>query len=132
MTTRIKLDNTTQEILLLLAEGNPGALTVLTKILLTADGIDPDNFLGPFGVLLHLDSNNIYGPSIWMLFKDVCKQDITTMMAVLRCDQLGIRHLKESELHNREKSEELRAFAETAVALVRERLPRFAANNDQT
>lgn len=51
--------------------------------------IDPDAAFGGFGCLLALDTLNIYGPRIWMLFKDVCRQSIILTVSTLRAWQLG-------------------------------------------
>ena len=77
------------DVIVELSEGNPGAAVVLGHILNTTKVIDPDNALGGLGVLLRLDSLEIYGPRIWMLYKDVCKEDIAKFLAVIRAEQLG-------------------------------------------
>ena len=84
------------DVLQKMSEGNPGALTVLIGVLNNCEKIDPDNSMGGLGVILSLDTLNIYGSKIWMLFKDVCNSDIATMMAVLRGYQLG--YISYSEL----------------------------------
>jgi hypothetical protein len=38
-----------------------------------------------------LDSLGIYGPNVWVIFKDVCEQNHARMLAVLRATQLGIQ-----------------------------------------
>jgi hypothetical protein len=35
-----------------------------------------------------LDSLGIYGPNVWVIFKDVCEQNHARMLAVLRATQL--------------------------------------------
>jgi len=91
------LSMTTQDVVLTLVEGNPGALRVCLEIL--ADNTtDLDNSLGGFGVLLSLDTLHIYGSRIWMLYKDVCKQNISNVLAVLRGWQLG--HLTRDVLNH--------------------------------
>ena len=87
---RIGMEDTLMSATLKLSEGNPGAATVLVKSLQEGPKIDPDDFAGPFGVMLGLDTMGIYGPRIWMLFKDVCGQDMTKMVACLRGVQLGL------------------------------------------
>jgi hypothetical protein len=32
----------------------------------------------------------IYGPNVWVIFKDVCEQNHARMLAVLRATQLGM------------------------------------------
>ena len=86
---KIKLDDTLMTILLKLTEGNPGAATVLVKIVKEADTIDPDASLGHLAILLDLDTLEIYGSNIWILYKDICNSSIKHFIAVLRANQLG-------------------------------------------
>ena len=88
-TTRIGLYDDTKTILTKMCEGNPGALTVMIEIIKQNTTIDPDDAMAGFGPLLRLDSAGIYGPGIWVLYKDTCGQDLTKMLAVLRAWQLG-------------------------------------------
>jgi hypothetical protein len=37
-----------------------------------------------------LDSLGIYGPNVWVIFKDVCEQNHARMLAVLRATQLDM------------------------------------------
>jgi hypothetical protein len=37
-----------------------------------------------------MDTHGVYGHRIWMLYKDVCGENIENMLAVLRACQLGI------------------------------------------
>lgn len=122
---------TTIDVITELADGNPGAINVIMALLKDAAKIDPDAAMGSLHALLDLDTMGIYGPSIWMLYKDVCNHDITKLLAMQRCSQLGIHKWKESDLHDRDKSLALREFAEGAVALVQEQLPNFAPSQDK-
>lgn len=61
------LDMSLLEILSALSEGNPGALRVLMELF--GDGA---GFLDVLGC----DSKRLYGSRIWMLYKDVCGEDI--------------------------------------------------------
>jgi hypothetical protein len=87
--TRLKLDMSLMDIIMILSEGNPGAVSVLAQIIKEAPKIDPQDAFGGLGCLLALDTHGIFGPRIWMLYKDVCNQDLTSMLAILRADQLG-------------------------------------------
>lgn len=91
------LNMTGPEIATILSEGNIGALTVIIELFKQGADIDPDSLLGSLGPILALDTHEIYGPHIWMLYKDVCGQDIRVMVAILRAVQLGF--LSESDLH---------------------------------
>ena len=88
--TKIQFTDTPQDVVMKLSEGNPGALSVCMQVLLEGTEIDPDGFGGGLGALLGLDTLGIYEPRIWMLYKDVCRQDLPTMLAMLRGWQLGI------------------------------------------
>lgn len=70
MNQREKIDwlggETVMECILKMAEGNPGAATVLAHVLASPTG---------FLVVMKLDAENIRGHEIWMAFKDICDQD---------------------------------------------------------
>ncbi len=87
---RIQLNDSMLDVVSKMSEGNPGALTVCMELLRETENIDKDSALGGLGTILSLDSFNIYVSRIWMLYKDVCKQDIVKTIAVLRACQLGI------------------------------------------
>jgi hypothetical protein len=89
-TDRIQPGDGFGQILMKMTEGNPGALNVLAQMMGTTDSIDKANAMGPLGPLLSLDSFRIYGSRIWGLYKDVCREDIVSTLAVLRGRQLGI------------------------------------------
>lgn len=88
MYERITLEDNIMTAMTKLAEGNPGAITVMCKMLEQGKKIDP--YCDPIMTLLGLDSFALYGSRIWMLYKDVCGQDIVKTLAVLRAVQLGI------------------------------------------
>lgn len=87
--TKLKLDDTVQDMVIKISEGNPGALTVCLDILKKGKSIDPDGFDGGIGSLLLFDSLSLYGSQIWMLYKDVCGEDLVKTVAMLRAWQLG-------------------------------------------
>jgi hypothetical protein len=120
---------TGRDILSLLAEGNIGALTVMIEMMKHGAQIDPDSALGGLGAILALDTHEIYGSRIWMLYKDVCGQDLRTTLAILRAVQLGFLH--ESSLNEaidssrRPGKTEALIDVPALVAKVEERLPNF-------
>ncbi len=61
------------ELIKVLANGNMGAATVLTKLF-------TENAFSTFEILRKY---NITGPLIWCLYKDVCKQNLQKMINVL-------------------------------------------------
>ena len=87
-------NDTFANIIIKLSEGNPGAISVIMQMKISAGTIDPQNFMGSLGSIFFLDSLCIYGSRIWMLYKDVCEQDIKLVVAMLRAVQLGIINAK--------------------------------------
>jgi hypothetical protein len=73
-----------------LSEGNPGAIRVLIDSMIVGPKIDPDNFAGPLGFILNLQSVGISGHFIWCLYKDVCGENLSEAIAMVRAVQLGI------------------------------------------
>jgi hypothetical protein len=79
MRTKVNITDT-RELVAEMSEGNPGALSVLVR-LLKERPLD-----GPF-VILHMDDMNIRGTQIWLAYKDHCGQDINALAdAVTRRD----------------------------------------------
>jgi len=86
-----------QSIILTIAQGNVGVVNVLAQIF-EKDPI----FLNPLGIAIVLTKSKSYG--IWLVYKDMCKNDIDKTMKVLRewfenstkpleewCENLGVR-----------------------------------------
>jgi len=69
MREKIGLMTTQKETMVMMSEGNPGALTVIMQIMKA----DP---LEGFMTLLNLDDMNIRGPQIWLGYKRHCGEDI--------------------------------------------------------
>lgn len=93
---RIKLHDSMMDIMVKLSEGNPGALHVCMRLLKEGAAIDPLAFAGGLSNLLSLDTNGIYGSRIWVLYKDICGENLANMVALLRAHQLGM--VRKSEL----------------------------------
>ncbi len=85
---RITLEDTTLSAMMKLSEGNPGALSVLSRCLNEAQTIDP--IPEPIMGLLMLDTFGIYGSDIWILYKDICGSSLALFLAVERAIQFGI------------------------------------------
>lgn len=77
---KLKLFDSIQDAILKLAEGNPGAVTVLIALAKQ----------DPFGVVqcFKLDDMKIYGPRIWMLYKNVFRGDIQALYFTLSHNRL--------------------------------------------
>jgi len=125
---RITLNDSGQSVVLKLAEGNPGAMRVCCEVLRDGSDIDPANALQGFGPLLMLDDLGIYGPDIWLLYKDVCNQNLVAMLGVLRAYQMG--YATEAQIRcaigNRGDVLDVAALLDK----VREELPTFAAEGE--
>lgn len=126
--TRIKLTDSLMSSIQKVSEGNPGAMMVCTTMSKECPKIDPDAAFGEIGCLLSLDSHAIYGASIWMLYKDVCGEDIVKTLAVLRAVQLGL--MEEEKLiyaiGNYGKGIDVNHIYD----LVKEKLPNFNNTNE--
>ena len=120
---RIKLEDTTLDIIVKLSGGNPGAMVVCQKILDKGEEIDPDGVLGGLGILLMLDTFGIYEHRIWQLYKDVCKQNIVLTIAMLRSVQLGI--LVEEKLQYAIDNYGKGIDVDSLYKKIKERLPKF-------
>lgn len=103
-----------RELIIRLADGNVGAITVMMEMVNHGPRIDPDAAFGPWAGLLSLDSWGIYGSDIWVLYKDICGESIVKTLAVLRAAQLGITAEVEAK------------DVDGLLAKVQERLPGFA------
>ena len=89
MNEQILLTDSVQDVLVKMSEGNPGALMVCMNLLQSTPIIDPDNIMGGIGIILSLDDMGIRGSRIWQLFKDICKENLISLCAVMRGRQLG-------------------------------------------
>jgi hypothetical protein len=123
--SRIKLSDSIGSSVAKMAEGNPGAVTVMAQMLQRGEEIDPDSFLGGVAKVLSLDTHGIYGPRIWMLYKDVCGEDIEKTMGLLRACQLGF--LAEDALNVAIDNDGKGIDVDALMKQVKERLPRFGA-----
>lgn len=129
--TRITLTDDMRTILVKMCDGNPGALNVLITLVKESEKIDLDAAFGPYTHLLNLDSAGIYGPSIWVLFKDTCGQNIVNFVAVIRAWQLGI--IDDEQLKAASNRDGAGRYTENGVTLnlddvlreVRKKLPEF-------
>lgn len=123
---RIKLDMSIEDVIMAMGGGNPGALTACMELLSRGEEMDPDAFCGGLNNLLMLDMLGIYEERIYMLWNDVCKRDVGSMIAVLRAHQLDQLAGVDTEtlnhaIDNRGAGIDLDAVVEA----VKSRLPNF-------
>lgn len=116
------------DVMMKMSDGNPGAITVLMKILEQTPAIDPDCGEGLF-TILQLDTLALYGPHIWMLYKDVCGEDITRTLAVIRGWQQGV--LSREQITNAVLGVQP-IDPDDVLTKVKERLPRFGRTESPT
>jgi hypothetical protein len=106
-----------------MCDGNPGAATVLALLMERTPQIEVPGVDG-FLYVLHLDDFGLYGPSIWMLYKDVCGQKIEGVVTLFRARQLG--HITGGELR-RIVAEDKPYDWRPLVALIQRDVPEFKA-----
>ncbi len=94
--SRIELTDSPQQVLTKMSDGNPGALMAMMEIIEKGDAIDPQAFAGGLGAIMILDTWEIYGSSIYVLFNDKCDRDVRKMLMLMRATQLG--HFSQTKL----------------------------------
>ena len=122
--SRIKLDDSFVDMGEKMAEGNPGAISVICQIINEGARIDPSSALGGLGAVLQLDSLGIYGSRIWMLYKDVCGENVPLTIAVLRALQLG--EVPETIINHAIDNRGAGLNLEEVKEKIAERLPKFS------
>ena len=124
---RITLCDNAKSAVIKMCEGNPGAITALMEILKCAKQVDPDDFMGGLGKILALDTLEIHGTNIYVLWNDICDKNTSKMIAVLRANQLGFisDQILKDACHRQDRSgREIIPVEELYVKVV-ERFPRF-------
>lgn len=97
--SKIELSDTTMSVLMKMSEGNPGAIKALMDILEKGEAIDPQGALGAMGSIMLLDTWEIYGSDIYILWNDKCQCDCRKMLMIMRSCQMGnFSHVKLKEM----------------------------------
>ena len=127
--TRIKLSDSTMDVVIKMCDGNPGAMGVLTEMLSSSQKIDPDGAMGGLAPILSLDSHGIYGTDIYVLHSDICGKDMVKTLAVLRSVQLGFfdANILKNACSRQDYSGRDMVPVDELYAKVKERLPNFNA-----
>lgn len=127
---RIKLTDSTMDIMVKMADGNPGAVNVLMQMLTDGAKIDPDSALGGLGAILSLDSHGIYGSDIYILNNDICEGSLPKTLSVLRAVQLGLfsASILKDACHRQDRSGKQLVAVEDLYLKVKEKLPNFNVN----
>lgn len=79
---KINISGSTMDLLTTMSEGNPGAITVLMKMIEAGE----ENLI----LILGLDDMNIRGSQIWVGYKDYCEENIETFLACVRDREQGM------------------------------------------
>lgn len=87
--SRIELTDTVTDMMVKMSDGNPGAITAMMMMLQEAEAIDPQAILGGVGAVMQLDTYEIYGSDIYVLYNDKCGRDLRRMIMLMRATQLG-------------------------------------------
>lgn len=119
--SRLQLEMNFNDMLWSLSEGNPGAAAVIMDGFRKGDEVDPDG-MGAWGFVINLDMMEIYGPRIWMLYKDVCGENLPNTIAMVRSVQMGI--INAEDLHAAIDGRG-RLDVERTVERLKEKLPNF-------
>lgn len=125
-TGRIKLEMSIQHVVIAMSEGNPGALSACMELMQKGTEIDPESFAGGLGSIRHLDTLEIYGPRIYMLWSDVCGRDVAKMIGVLRAYQLG--QLSTAKMNHAIDNRGDGIDLDAIMTAVMDRLPKFNRN----
>lgn len=120
--TRLSLDMHINDALFKMSGGNPGAIHVLMESIRTSHQIDPANGLGAWGFIINLDALEIYESQIWILYKDLCGENIAKTIGLARSVQMGIL-AKEKLINAINKTETI--DVDHIVGQLQESLPEF-------
>ncbi len=125
--SKITLADNVMSAVIKMCEGNLGAMTALMEIIKCSKQVDPDDFMGGLGKILALDTLEIYGTNIYVLWNDICDRNTSKMIAVLRANQLGFisDQILKDACHRQDRSGRKTIPVEELYSKVVERLPRF-------
>lgn len=121
--SKIELTDTPMSAMVKVADGNPGAVTVLMRLFAINPEVDPQDIMGGLGPIMTLDSHGIYGSEIWEFWKVMCKGDFVHLLACMRAVQLG--YLAEEKLLHAIRNNGEGVDIEEMYNKVKERLPQF-------
>lgn len=100
--SKIELTDSLIDIMTKMSQGNPGAITALAACFNEGRKIDPDDAMEGLGPILMLDSWEIYGSHIYILWNDVCKRNTRDLLLLTRACQLGFLSHKELQKKSKE------------------------------
>ena len=80
MSEKINGKESIDEVMAKMSEGNPGAMNVICNLVSNGSLMD----------VLYLDAMGIYGPDIWIAFKNCCHGDIKKLQERLKFNDLDL------------------------------------------
>ena len=99
MRKKIELNDSFQDIIIKMSEGNPGAVGVLMDLFQKCP-------LKGIKVALFLDDMNIRGQQIWAGYKDYCEEDLDKFIDVIeKNDKLMVKAINQECLYGNYKHE---------------------------
>jgi len=123
------LNMSVMEVMVKMSGGNPGAARVCVDLMESHGKIDPGSLMDGLGALLMLDTLDIYDHRIWQFYKDVCKEDIGVMCAVMRAYQLGqLEGCTEKAINHAIDNRGQGLDLNKVVGAVQRKLPKFNVN----
>lgn len=123
---RIRADMSVQDIVMAMSGGNLSAIITCMELLSTNKKVDPDAFDSGLFSILMLDTLGIYEERIYMLWNDVCKRDVSKMIAVIRAHQLGqLAGVDSMTLNHAIDNRGAGIDLDAVVEAVKSRLPNF-------
>ena len=118
---RIQLTDTGVDAIAKMSDGNPGAITAMMMIMKEHDSIDPQAMMGGIGAIMILDTWEIYGTEIYILWSDKCDRDVRKMLMLMRATQLGffsqvkLKQMAEDQMGEVDLTDEERAELDQKV-----------------
>ncbi len=83
--SKINLNDKFSDIIIKLSEGNPGAMTTLFEIM----KVKKNEEISCISTFLVIDTMELYGSHLYMLWNDCCNRDINETLNVINNYQLG-------------------------------------------
>ena len=126
--TKITMNDSLADAIVKMSEGNPGALATMMELIKDGKLIDPQDAFQPFSNLLGLDTWEIYGTAIYVLWNDKCDRDVRQLIILLRATQWGEFSVSQLKSMAADQCREIDITSEEAAALdatVCERLSGF-------
>lgn len=121
---KIDTKDNIQRVIVKLSDGNPGALSVLIQIIKNGNIIDPDSLNTDEMNLFLIDELEIYGPNLWILYKDVCQQNLLSLFSLFRAYELKI--ITKVKIHDFITNQSLDDFnIDNLLEQVRQTIPNF-------